>query len=383
MPREIGPTRLFVDIARIYVRGGKGGDGCISFRREKFVPKGGPDGGDGGHGGSVFLLAKDGIDTLLDLAGKHHWRAENGRPGEGGNRHGRRGKNLIVTVPTGTLVYDDETDRLLKDLVDPEKRVCVARGGRGGRGNAFFVSSTNQTPREAQPGRLGQERTLRLELKLIADVGLVGLPNAGKSTLLSRLTNARPKIAAYPFTTREPQLGISELPGFRRLVLADIPGLIEGAHEGVGLGDAFLRHLERTRVIAHLVDLCPPAGSPSPIAAYNIIRHELEKYSPTLAQRREIVVGSKTDLTGADDALREFARTLDREVSAVSGVTGKGLRPLTERLWTVVEEVRAEQRAQVPELIDFGDDELSDDQPTPDDVVDDTEPADDDARREK
>jgi GTP-binding protein len=347
-------TRLFVDRARIFVRGGKGGDGCLSFRREKFVPKGGPDGGDGGRGGSVILLAKRGIDTLLDLAGKHHWRAENGRPGEGGNRHGRNGRDLVVPVPTGTLIYDEETGRLLKDLVEDEQEVCVARGGRGGFGNAHFASATNQTPREVRPGRKGQERTLRLELKLIADVGLVGLPNAGKSTLLARLTNARPKIADYPFTTKVPQLGISELPGYRRLVLADIPGLIEGAHEGVGLGDAFLRHIERTRVIVHLVDVCPGPGSPTPGAAYEVIRHELEKYSPTLARRREIVVATKMDLTGADDALTEFSDTRRERVHAVSGVTGRGLRELTEVMWTAVEQVREEERLRKPELIDFG-----------------------------
>lgn len=380
MPRDTGPTRLFVDQARIFVRGGRGGDGCVSFRREKFVPKGGPDGGDGGHGGSVFLQAKPGVDTLLDLAGRHHWRAENGRPGEGGNRHGRNGRELIVTVPTGTLVYDDDTNRLLKDLVKHEQKACVARGGRGGYGNAHFASPTNQAPREAQPGRPGRERTLRLELKLIADVGLVGLPNSGKSTLLSRLTNARPKIADYPFTTKEPQLGISELPGYRRLVLADIPGLIEGAHEGAGLGDAFLRHIERTRVIVHLVDLCPPAGSPSPTHAYDVIRQELEKYSPALAQRREVVVGNKLDLTGADAALEGFKRSRGGAVLAISAVTGRGLRTLTEAMWVAVEEAREQERARRPERIDFGDEEEGlDETGAIDDFVDDHGPSGDDA----
>jgi GTP-binding protein len=372
MSRDTGPTRLFVDEAKIYVRGGKGGGGCVSFRRERFVPKGGPDGGDGGHGGSVYLVAEEGIDTLLDLAGRHHCRAENGRPGEGSNCHGRRGKDLIVSVPTGTLVHDDETGRLLKDLVEPGKKVCVARGGRGGYGNAHFVSPTNQAPREAQPGRHGQERTLRLELKLIADIGLIGLPNAGKSTLLSRLTNAHPKIADYPFTTREPQLGIMELPGYRRLVLADIPGLIEGAHEGVGLGDAFLRHIERTRVLVHLVDLFPPAGSPNPPEAYGVIRAELAKYSPTLAQRREIVVGAKTDLTGAEEALHELRNALRERVLGISAVTGRGLRALAEVMWTAVEQVRTEERGRRPELIDFGEEtaELNSEKPS-ENLVDD------------
>ena len=377
-----GTPRLFVDDARIYVRGGKGGDGCLSFRREKFVPKGGPDGGDGGHGGSVYLVAKEGVDTLLDLAGKHHWRAENGRPGEGGNRHGRNGKELIVVVPTGTLVYDEDSGRLLKDLVEPEQRVCVARGGRGGLGNTHFATPTNQTPRQTRPGRSGQERTLRLELKLIADVGLVGLPNAGKSTMLARLTNARPKIGDYPFTTKEPHLGIRELPGYRRLVLADIPGLIKGAHEGAGLGDRFLRHIERTRVIVHLVDLRPPAGSLTPTEAYRTIRRELEKYSPMLAERREILAGTKTDLTGSDEALRELRQFYGRRVYGVSAVTGRGLREVVEAMWTAVEAARAAERAQLPDLIDFGDRPGRYDQSeTAGESVDDREAGDDDNRR--
>ena len=248
---------MFIDEATIYVCGGRGGDGCVSFRREKYVPKGGPDGGDGGDGGSVFLLASSRVNTLLDLTGKHHWRAEAGRPGTGTNCYGRRGEDLIATVPTGTLVYDTASGVLLKDMVDDDIKICVARGGHGGYGNLHYVSATHQTPRESTPGTAGRERTLHLQLKLIADVGLVGLPNAGKSTLLSVLSKARPKIAAYPFTTLQPYLGIVELTGYRRLVLADIPGLIEGAHLGAGLGDAFLRHIERTRVIVHMIDICP------------------------------------------------------------------------------------------------------------------------------
>ena len=355
MPRDTGTLRLFVDEVRIHVRGGKGGDGCVSFRREKYVPKGGPDGGDGGRGGSVYLLAKAGVDTLLDLAGRHHYHAENGRPGSGANRSGRDGKDLVVTVPVGTLVYDDASGRLLKDLVDDDQRACMARGGRRGRGNSHFASSTHQTPREFEPGLKGQERTLRLELKLIADVGLVGMPNAGKSTLLARLTRARPKIAEYPFTTREPQLGITELPGYRRLVLADLPGLIEGAHEGVGLGDAFLRHIERTRVIAHLVDLCPPEGAPTPVEAYRVVRRELEKYSVTLAKREEIVVGTKLDLTEAPAALAELRAALTVPVVGISGVTGAGLRELAEAMWTAVASIREADRVRRPAELDLGD----------------------------
>lgn len=340
MSHASGTDRLFVDVVRIEVRGGRGGDGCVSFRREKFIPKGGPDGGDGGHGGSVFLVAKQGLDTLLDLAGRHHWRAVNGRPGSGANRFGKSADDLIVPVPIGTLVYDDRSGRLLKDLIEPDQRVCVARGGRGGHGNARYATSVDQAPRFAQPGRVGQERMLRLELKLIADVGLVGMPNAGKSTLLSRLTNARPKIAAYPFTTKEPQLGIAELSDFRRLVLADIPGLIEGAHGGAGLGDAFLRHIERTRVIVHLVDLYPPEGSPTPIEAYHVIRRELELYSPALASRAEILVATKLDLASGAEEFEAFQAAVGREVIGISGVSGVGLRVLLERLWSAVEDAK-------------------------------------------
>lgn len=354
MSRDSGTLRLFVDQVRIHVRGGRGGDGCVAFRREKYVPKGGPSGGDGGRGGSVYLEARDGLDTLLDLAGRHHWHAQDGRPGQGNNKRGRDGAELVVPVPTGTLVYDDATGRLLKDLVRPMQRVCVARGGRGGFGNAHFATSTHQAPRTFTRGEPGVERVLRLELKLIADVGLVGMPNAGKSTLLARLTNARPKIAPYPFTTTEPQLGIAELPGYRRLVLADIPGLIAGAHAGAGLGDAFLRHIERTRVIVHLIDLCPPQGAPAPLEAYRIVRGELEKYSPALAARREIVAGNKLDLTGADETLRMLRDALGLPVFGISGVTGHGLRTLLEQMWAAVHAERQAQRQKLPERIDFG-----------------------------
>ena len=328
---------MFIDEAEIYVRGGKGGNGCVSFRREKYVPKGGPDGGDGGDGGSIYIEAVDGLNTLLELAGHHHWIADDGRPGSGNNRTGRSAEDVVVRVPAGTLVYDRDNGALLKDLFEVGMRVRVARGGRGGRGNAQFATPTHQAPREFDEGQPGSERWLRLELKLIADVGIIGRPNAGKSTLLSRLSRARPKIAAYPFTTLTPQLGTVELSGYRRMVLVDIPGLIEGAHEGVGLGDAFLRHVERTRIVLHLVDLFPPSGDPTPVEAYHQIRDELGKFSPTLAAKPELVVGNKLDLNPDGTELRDFADALGRDVLGISGVAGHGLEVLTNRLWNLLQ----------------------------------------------
>ncbi len=338
---------MFIDRAEIYVRSGKGGPGCVSFRREKFVPKGGPDGGDGGAGGDVYLVADPSITTLLELAGKHHWIAQNGQPGQGQNKSGRRGQDCIIRVPPGTLVYDRDSNRLLKDLDQPDMKVCIARGGMGGKGNAYFVNSVRQAPRFAQPGGEPEERWLRMELKLIADIGLVGLPNAGKSTLLSRLTRARPKIADYPFTTLEPHLGIVELPGYRRFVMADIPGLIEGAHEGVGLGDDFLRHIERTRVLVHLIDLYPLPSQPTPAEAYRIIRNELTKYSAKLAAKPELVVANKIDLSNTTIALDELRAALGGEVLAISGVTGAGLEALGIRLWDMIELAKEQDRVRM------------------------------------
>src|SRR5947209_14170536 len=292
---------MFVDEAQIHVKAGDGGAGCVSFRREKYIPKGGPDGGDGGHGGSVVFYADAHKDTLLDFAGKHHWHAQRGEAGMGAKMYGKKGEDLVIPVPPGTLIYDADHSILLADLDAPGKRVTIARGGQGGRGNWHFRSPTNQTPRYAEPGTEGQERKLRLELKLIADVGLVGMPNAGKSTLLSAISAARPKIADYPFTTLQPQLGIAELVGDRRLVLADIPGLIEGAQHGAGLGHAFLRHIERTKVIVHLLDMYPTDDS-DPAENYRTIRRELEAFSPKLAQKRELVAANKMDLAIDDEA---------------------------------------------------------------------------------
>lgn len=328
----------------------------MSFRREKFIPKGGPDGGDGGEGGSVFLVADDGVNTLLDLTGKHHWIAESGKFGQGRNMTGKSGEDLEIRVPPGTIIFDRDTGRLLRDLDTPGMRVRIAKGGRGGKGNTHFTSSRYQAPRFAQPGEDPEERWIRLELKLIADVGLVGLPNAGKSTLLSRVSRARPKIADYPFTTLEPQLGIVEMNNYRRFVMADIPGLIEGAHEGVGLGDDFLRHIERTRVIVHLIDLHPLEGQPSPAEAYRVIRNELQKYSQKLAEKPEIIVANKIDLAPTTEAAEELAAELGKEVLPISGVTGKGLEALGERLWVMIQEAKADVPVPAVQEVDlYGD----------------------------
>jgi len=331
---------MLVDHAEIYIKAGKGGDGCLSFRREKYVPKGGPDGGDGGDGGAVYAEASEAVETLLDFAGRHHWIAQNGQPGMGKKMAGRKGDDLIIKLPPGTLIYDRDTDVLLKDLSVPGERVCLAEPGRGGRGNVHFARADHQTPREFEPGTPGQERWLRLELKLIADVGLVGLPNAGKSTLLSRLSEARPKIADYPFTTLQPQLGIVKLSDDRRFVLADIPGLIEGAHEGTGLGDEFLRHIERTRVILHLIDVGDEFAEMKPAQAYHTIRNELQKYSEVLGGKKELIAGNKIDLPGGKEAADTLAEALGRKVFPISAVAGKGLTPMLEALWRIVVDSR-------------------------------------------
>ena len=332
---NVGPyTVMFVDEATIHVKAGDGGSGCVSFRREKYVPKGGPDGGDGGNGGDVVFVADPNKNTLLDFMGRHHWHAPRGEAGQGKKMAGKNGDTLEIPVPLGTLVHDRDHGILLADLETPGKRIVIARAGRGGRGNWHFKTPTNQAPRYAEPGTLGQERNLRLELKLIADVGLVGMPNAGKSTLLSVISAARPKIADYPFTTLEPQLGIVELIGDRRMVVADIPGLIEGAQHGAGLGHAFLRHIERTKIIVHLIDLFPLDGS-NPIENYRKIRSELEAFSPELANKKEIIAANKIDLATEDGDLEKLISELphDREVFAISGATRAGVEPLLEDLW--------------------------------------------------
>jgi GTP-binding protein len=318
---------MFVDRVTVFVKGGDGGRGMCSFRREKYVPRGGPDGGDGGDGGSVLLRAVAGTDSLAQIVHQKHWRAENGGAGGGALRHGKRGDDLVIAVPPGTLVFDRDRGHLLRDLVAAGDEVNVARGGRGGRGNKAFATAVNRAPREFQPGTPGEERWITLELKVIADAGLVGLPNAGKSTLLSRLSRATPEIADYPFTTKHPNLGMVSAGGDYRFVLADLPGLIEGAHSGVGLGHEFLRHVERTRVLIHLVEPLPADGS-DPLANYRTVRRELELHSAPLADKPEIVVVSKAELTGSDAVRERLQRELGREVLAVSAVTGQGLAQL-------------------------------------------------------
>jgi GTP-binding protein len=317
---------MFVDRVTLFVRGGDGGNGCLSFRREKYAPRGGPNGGDGGHGGSVVLCASSSHTNLAHLSHQRHWKAARGAHGEGSDRFGRGGEEMMIDVPMGTLVRDRDRGHLLSDLKDEGDQVIVARGGRGGHGNAHFKSSTNRAPRQFEKGLAGEERWITLELKVIADAGLIGLPNAGKSTLLSRISRATPEIADYPFTTKYPNLG-SVVAGERTFVVADIPGLIEGAHAGHGLGHEFLRHVERTKVLVHLIEAVPIDGS-DPLNNYRTIRHELAEYSQALAERPEVVVVTKLDVTGAAEACDRIARELGRDVPAISAVTGRGIPQL-------------------------------------------------------
>jgi GTP-binding protein len=328
----IGPTdggAMFIDEASITVCGGDGGNGCCSFRREKYVPKGGPDGGDGGHGGSVVLVADTSSSTLLQFRYRRQFRAERGRHGQGSNKTGRSGEDLPVRVPVGTVVFDVDGTRLLADLNRPGQRFEAARGGRGGRGNARFASSINQAPTRNEDGRPGEQIQLRLELKLLADVGLLGFPNAGKSTLISRISAARPKIAEYPFTTTEPQLGVVDLGDFKTFVVADIPGLIEGAHEGHGLGLRFLRHVERCRLLLHLVDVTD--GERDAVGRIEILDHELECFKPELAQKPQIIVATKADALQDREcfvSVQEFAAQRGWSCHLIASVTGQGLNEL-------------------------------------------------------
>ena len=330
---------MFIDRATIFVKAGDGGNGCVSFRREKYVPRGGPDGGDGGDGGSVIILADASIDTLLDFSGRVHYLAHDGNPGSGQKKSGADGDDLVIKVPVGTIVIDKDAGLALRDMDQDRMSVTMAHGGRGGKGNARFASSTNQAPRYAQPGEPGEQRWLMLELKLIADVGLVGKPNAGKSTLLNKSTRAHSKVGAYPFTTLHPHLGIVELSGYRRFVMADIPGLIEGSHAGAGLGDEFLRHIERTRLILHMVDLVPYDGT-SPVDNYHQIRRELSLHSKALAERPSIVAANKIDIPEAKEALEILRKEVHEEIFPISALTGLGVPELNNELWKRLKEMR-------------------------------------------
>jgi GTP-binding protein len=326
---------MFVDQAKILVRGGRGGNGCLSFRREKFVPRGGPDGGDGGDGGSVIVQRDTALHTLLDLQYHSFNFAARGAHGKGKQMHGRRGEDLIIRVPPGTLLKDPETHEVLWDFQSDGERFVAARGGRGGYGNARFATATNQAPRRTTPGATGEERWLLVELKLLADVGLLGFPNAGKSTLISCLSAARPKIAPYPFTTLTPHLGVVQLPDYATCVVADIPGLIPGAHAGKGLGLHFLKHVERTRLLVHLVDLGTQAEGRSPWGDFVALNRELACFNPALAETPQLVVVTKMDLPVARQRLPEVQQcfaTHGHEVLPISAVTGEGLQTLTARL---------------------------------------------------
>jgi GTP-binding protein len=314
---------VFVDEVHIAVQAGKGGDGCVSFRRERHQPRGGPDGGNGGDGGSVLMRASRDAGNLMELRKTRVYAAKNGEPGKGRNRAGASAEDLVIEVPCGTIVRNGSGE-LVVDLTDDGQTAVVARGGRGGRGNRTFATPTHQTPREYTPGEPGEERELDLELRLIADVGLVGLPNAGKSTLLARVTAARPKVASYPFTTLTPQLGFVTVDRFAGFVMADIPGLIEGAADGAGLGHEFLRHIERTRLLAHVVDLAPVDGS-DPVENVRTLSGELERFSPELASRPTLLVGNKTDLPDAETNATRLREAFDAEVLCVSACSGDGV----------------------------------------------------------
>jgi GTP-binding protein len=321
---------MFIDEVKIYVKAGDGGNGCLAFRREKFVPHGGPSGGDGGRGGDVIFVASQHYNTLLHFRFNPEHKGERGRHGEGSNRKGREGESKEVPTPVGTLIYDAATGDLLHDFITPGDRFTVAHGGKGGKGNARFATSTHQTPTEHEDGFPGEERTLRLELKLLADAGLVGFPNAGKSTLISRISAARPKIADYPFTTLEPNLGVVSADGDRTFVVADIPGLIEGAHLGHGLGVQFLKHIERTRLLAHLVDVSESSGR-DPVHDFEVVMTELANFSPALAAKPMIVVAAKIDAAQDPErvtALKRLAAKRGLPFYKISSVTGEGIDAL-------------------------------------------------------
>jgi GTPase len=340
---------MFIDEATIRVKAGDGGNGCLAFRREKYVPRGGPSGGDGGKGGDVIMESSERHNTLVHFRFNPEYKAERGRHGQGSNKTGREGGEIVLKVPVGTIVYDSDSGERVHDFSTTDDRIVIARGGRGGRGNAQFKTSTHQAPREHEPGRPGEERTLRLELKLLADVGLVGYPNVGKSTLISRISAARPKIADYPFTTLQPNLGVvvvGEPPNEISFVMADIPGLIAGAHEGAGLGTQFLRHLERTRLLVQLIDVSDASGRPDPVKDFEVIMGELESFGAGLEKKPMILVASKCDVANQDKLtrLKRFAKKQGLEFFAISAVTGAGVEKLKFGMGQAVERVRVEQQ---------------------------------------
>ncbi len=338
---------MFVDRVRVILRAGKGGNGCVSFRREWGVPKGGPDGGRGGDGGSIILVADERVHSLSFFRFHPINKARSGAHGEGGNRQGKKGDDLILSVPIGTVVKSVEDEKVLFDFVRPGQRFLAVKGGKGGRGNASFATPTHQTPREWEKGEPGEEKELILELKLIADVGLVGFPNVGKSTLISRISAARPVIADYPFTTLTPHLGVVDVGGERSFVVADIPGLIEGAHQGHGLGDKFLRHIERTKILVHMVDVSPYSGR-DPVKDYDVIMKELEAYSPDLARRSQILVANKIDLLGNERGILEKLKALAERQKvpffAISALKKTGLRALVRGLADALDATEAKER---------------------------------------
>jgi GTP-binding protein len=348
---------MFVDEVDIHVTAGAGGNGCLSFRREKYVPRGGPDGGDGGSGGSVYVTAIATKNTLVDFRYHPDFKARRGQHGKGSNQTGQTAEDLDITVPVGTLVFETDADgqRVVADLAEEGQRVLVARGGRGGRGNARFVSSTNRAPRRTEPGEKGEQKRLHLELKLLADVGLVGFPNAGKSTLISRISAARPKIANYPFTTLTPNLGVVSLSGDRSFVVADVPGLIKGAHEGHGLGHQFLRHIERTKILVHLVDVSSTSGR-EPVEDFDTIRDELRRFDEYVAAKPQIVVATKIDALDDPerlDGLRRHVRKNRLPFVKISAVSGDGLDELLETIWRGIVAAREAATAE-PEAEDEG-----------------------------
>jgi GTPase len=341
---------MFIDEAKIQIKAGNGGNGCMAFRREKFVPRGGPSGGDGGKGGDVIMESSERHNTLVHFRFNPEYKAERGRHGEGSNKTGREGEDVILKVPVGTIVYDEVTGERVHDFSHADDRIVVARGGRGGRGNARFATSTHQAPRECEAGFPGEERTLRLELKLLADIGLVGYPNAGKSTLISRISAARPKIADYPFTTLQPNLGVvavGDEPHEVSFVVADIPGLIEGAHTGAGLGTQFLRHIERTRLLVHLVDISDSGGRPDPVKDYEVIMNELASFGAGLEKKPVLVVASKIDVANKDKLakLRNYAKKRKLPFYPISAVTGEGIDKLLHAMAKKVEQVRRAEMA--------------------------------------